>query len=288
MIWLVGNAGMLGTELAGRLGEAGLSFVGSDREVDIRSTGALRDFAAGKGIDWIVNCAAYTAVDKAEDEEDLAETLNVAGPGNLAALAASIGAKMVHVSTDYVFDGSGSRPYREDDPVAPLGAYGRTKAAGERVVLDACPSSYIVRTAWLYGRHGPNFVATMLRLMAERPAIRVVADQFGTPTWARDLADAIVAMIARGGGDWGIYHYTNEGRTNWHSFAVAIRDEALALGLLEHCCEVEPITTTEYPTKARRPSYSLLSKDKIRTVMGIEPPAWRIALRRYLSSSNEQ
>lgn len=288
MIWLVGDKGMMGRELAGRLWAAGHAFIGSDSEVDIRSPDLLREFAAGKQIDWIVNCAAYTAVDRAEEEENLAASLNASGPRNLAIFAASIGARIIHISTDYVFDGRESRPYVEDDPINPLGVYGRTKAEGEKAILVGCPSSYIIRTAWLYGRYGSNFVTTMLKLMSEQEVVRVVADQFGTPTWARNLADAILSMVTRGGGDWGVYHYTDAGTTNWYSFAVAIRDEAQAIGILGPNCEVTPILTSEYPTKARRPFYSVLSKDKIMSVMGIKPPAWREALRHYLVSIKKQ
>jgi len=282
MIWLIGNKGMLGTELAQVLKQRGLSIVGTDREVDILDPAALEAFAAGKGIRWVINCAAYTAVDKAEDEEGFALRLNAEGPGNIARLAAKMGARLIHISTDYVFSGDGTRPYLETDPVAPTGAYGRTKAEGERRTTAAAPDSIIVRTAWLYGRHGPNFVATMLRLMGSKDEIGVVADQKGTPTWARDLSSALADIVARNDMPGGIYHFTNAGETTWHGFALEIQRAATELGLLAHACHVKPLTTAEYPTKTRRPAYSVLSKDKM-LAAGIQVPGWKESLRAYLA-----
>jgi len=289
MIWIVGNKGMLGTELTHYLQNQGLPVLGTDREVSFLDPDALSAFAQDKPISWIINCAAYTAVDKAEDEEDLALRLNAEGPENLACLAQRIGARLLHISTDYVFSGipqlqfDEPRPYREDDPTGPTGAYGRTKEAGERRVLAVAPSSLIVRTAWLYGAHGPNFVFTMLRLMKERDSIGVVADQRGTPTWARDLAAAIHGLITKPEVPAGIYHFTNDGECTWYDFALAIRDEARKLGLLDKDCTVNPLTTDQYPTKARRPAYSVLSKEKIKA-LGIPVPDWRESLIQFLAT----
>jgi len=285
MIWLVGDKGMLGTELGEVFASRGLAFVGSDREVDILDPAALAAFAEGKGIRWIVNCAAYTAVDKAEDEEAFALRLNAEGPENLARLCAAIGARLIHISTDYVFDGRGSRPYLEADATAPGGAYGRTKAEGERRVLLAAPDSVILRTAWLYGRHGPNFVATMLRLMASRDEIGVVADQKGTPTWAYDLSIAIADIAERPDFPAGIYHYTDSGETTWHEFALEIQRTGTELGILSRPCRVNALGTEQYPTKAKRPAYSVLSKEKILSE-GLIAPDWRASLRRYLSEAS--
>jgi len=281
MIWLIGDKGMLGTEFSVLLGERGIPFVGTDRDVDILDPAALEGFAAGKNIGWIVNCAAYTAVDKAEDEEALALRLNAEGPENLARLCARIGSRLLHLSTDYVFDGTGDRPYLETDPVSPAGAYGRTKAKGERRLLAAAPDSVIVRTAWLYGKYGPNFVHTMLRLMNSKNEIGVVADQRGTPTWARDLSGAIADILSAADFPAGIYHYTNDGETTWYEFALEIQRLAKASGLLDHDCRVNPLTTAQYPTKTRRPAYSVLSKDKIKAV-GISVPSWRDSLSLFL------
>jgi len=289
MIWIVGNKGMLGTELTHYLQNQGLSVIGTDRDVSFLDPDALSAFAQDKPIAWIINCAAYTAVDKAEDEEDLALRLNAEGPENLARLAQNIGARLLHISTDYVFSGTPQlkldepRPYREDDPTAPTGAYGRTKEAGERLVLAAAPNSLIVRTAWLYGAYGPNFVFTMLRLMKERDSIGVVADQRGTPTWARDLSAAIHGLITKPHVPAGIYHFTNDGECTWYDFALAIRDEARRLDLLDKDCTVNPLTTAQYPTKARRPAYSVLSKDKIKA-LHIPVPEWRVSLVQFLKT----
>jgi len=281
MIWLIGNKGMLGTELSGHLQHAGLPWVGTDREVDILDPAALRTFVAGKDLRWLVNCAAYTAVDKAEEEEALALRLNAEGPANLATLAAGLGARLLHLSTDYVFDGSASTPYRESDPPAPAGAYGRTKEEGERRVMAAAPSSVILRTAWLYGRHGPNFVYTMLRLLKERDSLGVVADQHGSPTSAADLSAAIIHMITLPQLPPGIYNYTNEGQTTWYHFACEIHRLARQRGLLERDCPIHPLTTEAYPTKAARPAYSVLSKEKIKN-LGVQVPGWEESLKGHL------
>ena len=238
----------------------------------------------GRKLDWIVNCSAYTAVDKAEDEEDLARSINATGAGNIATVAREAGARLIHMSTDYVFRGDGTRPYLETDPVDPAGAYGRTKAEGEALVMKTCPRSFMLRTAWLYGRHGPNFVHTMLKLMRERDTISVVADQHGTPTWALDLAQAILAIIEADSKEYGIYHYTNAGQTTWFEFAVAIQALGRELGLLDRVCEVKAITSDQYPAKVKRPAWSVLSKDKIAAVFGIKPPEWRESLRKFLES----
>lgn len=280
MIWLIGNKGMLGTELSNLLTSRGVPFVGSDREVSILDPAALEAFAAGKGIGCIVNCAAYTAVDKAETEEGLARKLNADGPENIGRLASAIGARVVHVSTDYVFDGNGTRPYLESEPAAPTSAYGRTKAEGEARLTAACPGAVIVRTAWLYGRHGPNFVSTMLRLMAEKDEIGVVMDQKGSPTWAYDLAVALADLAVAEDVPSGPYHFTNDGETTWHEFAVEIQRLGRELGILSRDCRIKPLTTAEYGSKTRRPAYSVLSKERIKS-QGILVPDWKASLKAY-------
>jgi len=282
VIWLIGNRGMLGTELTQVLVHRGLSLVGTDREVDILDPAALEAFASGRSVRWVINCAAYTAVDKAEDEEALALRLNAEGPGNIARLCSKIGARLIHISTDYVFSGDGSRPYLESDPTDPTGAYGRTKAAGEKVVLAEAPGAVIVRTAWLYGRHGPNFVSTMLRLMASKDEIGVVADQKGTPTWAYDLSQVLATIVSWPDFSAGIYHFTNAGETTWHGFALEIQRLGTDLGLLKGVCRIKALSTAEYPTKTKRPAYSVLSKDKV-LAAGIAVPEWKASLRAYLA-----
>ena len=283
MIWLIGNKGMLGTELSRLLDARGLEWTGTDREVSMLDTAALEAFAAGRNLDWVINCAAYTAVDKAEEEETLALALNAEGPENIARLCTRKGARMLHISTDYVFDGNGKRPYLETDPVCPQGAYGRTKAAGETRVLAATPNPILLRTAWLYGEHGPNFVSTMLRLMREKEEIGVVADQYGSPTWALDLSTAIADIVTRPDFPSGIWHYTNAGQTTWHGFALEIHRQARGKGILPRDCRVNALTTDQYPTKTRRPAYSVLSKVKI-TARRIPVPDWKTSLSAYLDS----
>jgi dTDP-4-dehydrorhamnose reductase len=284
MIWVIGDRGMLGSELRERLNRSGIEYIGTDRELDITDNAAISAFASGKRIRWVVNCAAYTAVEKAEDEPLLCRRLNAYGAGNIASVAASIDAKMVQISTDYVFDGSARRPYLEDDPVNPIGTYGRTKAEGELLVLRNCPGSFIIRTAWLYGKHGGNFIYTMLKLMKDRESINVVADQRGSPTWASDLTDAIIRIIESESDKYGIYHYTDEGDISWFDFAVAIRGLAKSSGILTKNCAINPITTEEFPAKVRRPAYSVLSKKKIREVFGISVPDWLSSLRAFMEA----
>lgn len=230
--------------------------------------------------DLIINAAAYTAVDRAESDEDAAYRINAEGPGHLAAAAAVQKARFIHVSTDFVFDGSSGSPYRPDHPTAPLGVYGASKLAGERAVLHACPDALIVRTAWVYGTVGNNFVRTMLRLMAERDEVRVVADQIGTPTFADGLARALWSLNAASAS--GIHHWTDSGAASWYDFAVAIQEDALAIGLLGRAVPVIPIATSDYPTPARRPSYSVLDKSSAIALVGAPPPHWRLNLREML------
>ncbi|MDP2791066.1 MAG: dTDP-4-dehydrorhamnose reductase [Rectinemataceae bacterium] len=282
MIWIVGNKGMLGSELSLAAQAAGLPHVGSDREVNILDTASLRDFVRLHSPDWIVNCAAYTSVDKAEDEPEICRRLNVEGPANLGRVAAETGASILHLSTDYVFSGDASEAYREEDAIGPTGVYGHTKAEGEAALRATCPSAVILRTAWLYGKFGPNFVYTMLRLMRQKERIGVVADQRGSPTWTRDLVKAILAIILSPQHRYGIYHYTGKGETTWWEFAQAIRDEGLKTGLLTRPCEIRALTTAEYPTKARRPAYSVLSKEKIARDYGIVPPDWSTSLADFV------
>jgi dTDP-4-dehydrorhamnose reductase len=242
----------------------------------------------------IVNAAAYTAVDRAESEPDKALRINGEAPGVLAELAAQRGAGLIHYSTDYVFAGDGERPYGEDDATGPHSVYGRSKLAGENAIRASGAAHLILRTAWVYGGRGKNFLLTLLRLMGEREEVGVVADQTGSPTWSRLLAEATALLVARGGtGDRpvpedreGVYHLTCGGRTTWFGFASAIRGQALALGLLrEPCARVIPITTAEYPTPARRPAFSVLGNDKLRSAFAVELPDWEHALRLCLEDA---
>jgi len=258
-----------GAELTA-LGHAGL---------DIGEADAVASKVAELSPDLVVNAAAYTAVDKAESDEEAAYRINALAPGYLASAARANGARFVHVSTDFVFDGTRGIPYAPGDATAPLGVYGTSKRAGEEAVLAADPQALIVRTAWVYGATGGNFVRTMLRLMAERDEVRVVADQIGTPTYAGGLADAIWALSAAGAS--GIHHWTDSGAASWYDFALAIQEEALAIGLLDRAVPVHPIPTSAYPTPARRPHYSVLDKSAATAIVGVAAH-WRVNLRSML------
>jgi len=287
MIWLIGNKGMLGTEIEALLNERHLDYIASDREIDITDPVCLQEFAATKPLTWIINCAAYTAVDRAEEEPERAFQINAEGPRNLAHLAAARGGRLIHISTDYVFDGCQDVPYVETDLPNPLSAYGTGKCQGEQNIVSLLDEHFIIRTAWMYGKNGPNFVHTMLRLFREKNEVSVVADQWGSPTYAPDLADAIVAIIVADSTAYGIYHFTNEGRINWHQFACAIYDLAQANGLLTKSVTISPISTAQYPTKAKRPQYACLSKEKICRVFPIELIPWQDSLAAFMSAMGE-
>lgn len=271
---IVGARGQLGRGLqATAPAGANLTCVGSD-ELDITRAEAVQTLVAQEKPDLLLNAAAYTAVDKAEQEEARALAINGTAVGTLADAARAVGARFVHVSTDFVFDGLSGIPYTPDMPTAPLSAYGRTKLVGEQL---AGPDALIVRTAWVYAPTGGNFVRTMLRLMSERPEVRVVADQIGTPTYAPGLASALWTMA--GAGVTGLHHYTDSGAASWYDFAVAIQEEALAAGLLSQEARIVPIPTADYPTPAKRPHYSVLDKSSTYKALGGPTPHWRTNLR---------
>ncbi|MBR4481919.1 MAG: dTDP-4-dehydrorhamnose reductase [Prevotella sp.] len=241
-------------------------------ELDITDQQAVETFVSENDIEGIVNCAAYTAVDKAEDNQELCRLLNTVAPGYLAAAVGKRGGWIIQVSTDYVFDGTKHTPYVETDPVCPNSVYGSTKLGGEESVLKNCQNAMIIRTAWLYSTFGNNFVKTMIRLGQEKPELGVIFDQIGTPTYARDLAVAIFAAINQGVKP-GIYHFSNEGVISWYDFTKAIHRIAGIKG-----CHVRPLHTEEYPTPANRPHYSVLDKTKIKQTYGIEVPYWEESL----------
>lgn len=269
-ILITGSKGQLGTELAKLLPDAILTDV---EDLDITNKSAVNDFVEAHSIDTIINAAAYTAVDKCEDQEELAFRINVEGPRNLA----MSGAKIIHISTDYVFDGTNHKPYAEDDQTNPVSAYGRTKLAGEKAVLDNSKVAAVIRTAWLYSPYGNNFVKTMRKLGAEKEEINVVVDQIGTPTYAADLAQAIVKILPQmNEKNKGVYHFTNEGVCSWYDFAT----EIMTMSGLN--CKVNAISSSAYPTKAKRPHYSVLSKQKITQTFGIKIQHWRKGLEQCL------
>ena len=278
MIWLVTGAnGQLGTELKRLLGD---DAVYVDRaELDISDENAVRRFFEAQSFKGVINCAAYTAVDKAEDEPEAAELANHLG----AKWLAKYGKCMVHISTDYVFDGIHHIPYVEDDVTNPVSIYGKTKLAGEKAVLEQAETAIIIRTAWLYSLHGSNFVKTMLRLGRTRDSLNVVCDQIGSPTSAADLAKAIVEILSQINlKKKEVYHFTNEGVCSWYDFAVAIMQMA------ELPCKVLPIESRDYLTRAKRPFYSVLNKKKIKNDFGLKIRYWRDALTDVLKNMEEK
>lgn len=268
MFLITGANGQLGLCLKDLLGQNGAIYTDA-ADLDITDFAALEAFAEKHLFEAIINCAAYTNVDKAEDEPELARQINALGPANLARLSARLQIPLVHVSTDYVFDGTAHTPLREDDPVRPLGVYGQTKREGEEAVLQLAHTAAVVRTAWLYSPYGKNFVKTMLNLGREREEIRVVADQIGTPTYAPHLAQAILQLLPRlVKGHKELYHFTDEGVASWYDLAYyAVRQAGLKARVLA-------IATHEYPTKAVRPAFSVLDKSRIKKAFGIVPDHW--------------
>ena len=274
-ILITGCNGQLGNEMQLLEKEdAANNYFNTDvAELDITNVEAIEQFLAANNIDGIVNCAAYTAVDKAEANEEFCTLLNAEAPGYLAHAIGKRGGWMIQISTDYVFDGTQHIPYQEDEDTCPNSVYGRTKLVGEFNVLKLCQQSMVIRTAWLYSTFGNNFVKTIIRLGNERPELGVVADQIGTPTYARDLARIIMTAISKGIQP-GIYHFTNEGVASWYDFTKAIHRLA---GITT--CHVRPLHTSEYPTAAQRPPYSVLDKTKIKQTYGIEIPYWEESLK---------
>ncbi len=285
-VLITGAGGQLGRELQ-LLAPAEARVFSLDRAaLDITRPEELRRVLGELRPDWVLNAAAYTAVDKAEEEEALALSINAEGAGQLAAACASTGTGLVHVSTDFVFDGESGHPYPPDAVPRPLGAYGRSKLEGERAVLAAHPRALVLRTGWVYSRFGSNFVKTMLRLMGERDSLGVVCDQVGTPTWARGLAQALWAAVDRPLLQ-GVYHWSDAGVCSWYDFALAIAEEGRAAGMLSRSPEVRPIPGSEYPTPARRPACSVLDKQQSWRDLGIAPVHWRVQLRAMLQDLKE-
>lgn len=278
-ILVTGGNGQLGCSLRLASAESHHRFVFTDvEELDITSAAAIDAFFEREKVDVVVNCAAYTAVDLAEDNESQADAINHKAVALLAEACKRYDATLIHISTDYVFSGEADEPYAEESATAPINAYGRTKLAGERAVVASGCKSIILRTAWLYSEFGRNFFKTMQSLTSTRPEIKVVADQIGTPTYAGDLAAAIAHIIESNQLDkCGIYHYTNEGVCSWYDFACEI---ARLSGNNE--CEVKPCTTADYPTRAQRPRYSVLNKNKFTTTFGIVIPDWKDSLKKVI------
>lgn len=286
-VLITGANGQLGSEInkiSGQFSEMEFSFT-DVAELDITNSAKVAEFLSVFKPEYLVNCAAYTNVDKAETDVTTATLLNATAVGILAEQSAKVGCKMIHISTDYVFNGNGPRPYREDNPVNPQSAYGKTKLKGEVLCQKYNPESIIIRTSWLYSAFGNNFVKTMIRLGNERSELGIIADQIGSPTNAADLAQAILTIIssvARGEKPFipGIYHYSNEGVASWYDFTKAIFEIA---GIN---CFVKPIATEDYPSPVQRPPYSIMNKSKIKLIFGLQIPHWRDSLNEYFQNKD--
>ncbi|MBJ6610052.1 MAG: dTDP-4-dehydrorhamnose reductase [Candidatus Thiothrix moscowensis] len=285
-ILITGANGQLGSELQATC-PAHVTLIPTDHEsLDITQPQQVNTVLDAHQPDAIINAAAYTAVDKAESETELVYAINHHAAATLAQAASQRNIYLLHVSTDFVFDGLQSSPYLPEAATQPLGVYGASKLAGEQAVQTLCPSTAIVRTSWLYSAYGNNFVKTMLRLMAERDSLGVVADQSGTPTWTHTLATTLWSFIAQK--PQGIFHCSDQGVASWYDFAIAIQEEALALGLLNKAVPVKPLRTVEYPTPARRPAYSVMDKRTTETLLGYTFPHWRVSLRQMLTELKQQ
>lgn len=291
MIWVIGCNGMLGRQLCHTFEEKNLSFAGTGSDVSILDYPALESFARDKAISFIVNCAAYTLVDEAETDKKKAMALNRDGVRNIARISKKIGCPLIHISTDYVFDGTASSPIREDEEINPIGVYGKTKAEGEKAVIAESEDFYILRTAWLYGFYGNNFIYTMIRAMNSRESVRVVSDQRGSPTDCRTLSSVIFSIVQKrlSGGKipGGIYHVTDSGETTWFDFACEIKKNALEAGILmNENCAINPCITEDYPSRAKRPAFSVLDTSKIQQALGINLPFWKENVKYFIHSAH--
>ena len=280
-ILITGSNGQLGSEIRVLSEDSKHRFFFTDvSELDITDKSAVDSFVAENKIDVLVNCAAYTNVDKAEDDIETADRINHLAVKNLAEVCAEKKLKLIHISTDYVFNGTKNTPYVESDPTAPLGIYGRTKLDGENTVINSGCDYLIIRTSWLYSSFGNNFVKTMRRLTAEKGSLKVVFDQVGTPTFAGDLAKAILEIIdfEKIEGNSGIYHFSNEGVCSWYDFAIEIRD------LFGNNCDIQPCHSDEFPSKVTRPNFSVLDKTKIKETFGLKIPHWKTSLKNMIEN----
>ncbi len=279
---ITGASGQLGTDLVQHFGRKQVEVVAlTSADVNFLHLQRLHDVIAAVRPDWVINCAAYTQVDKAESEPDLAWRINAEAVGAIARAARSSGGRMLQISTDFVFDGSKTSPYVETDQPAPINVYGQTKYQGEQLAQQYCDDVIILRSAWVFGASGRNFVKTILRLAGQRDSVAVVNDQQGTPSWTRNIAEAIDGLITAA--EPGIYHFANTGITSWYGLAAMTVEKAIAMGLLSTSCKVEPISTRDYPTAARRPAFSALSTGKISSLYQGTIPTWEAALEAMLA-----
>ena len=280
-VLVTGASGQLGFEVAHGFARSGCEVIAPvRRELDFSHPGQVAESARALRADWVINCAAYTQVDRAESDAQQAFVVNRDSPGQLARAVADYGGRLLQVSTDFIFDGNQRRPYLETEAPNPLGVYGRSKLEGEQAVRSVLPDAVVLRTAWVYGVHGHNFVKTMLRMAMAGKPLRVVSDQVGTPTWTTDIAATITVLVA--GDAAGTFNFTSAGETSWHGFASAILDEGRKTGFEIKTNRVSPIPTVDYPTPAARPAYSVLNTEKIRRLLPEPIPEWRESLKKML------
>ena len=313
MVWLIGSKGMLGKEVSRQLTQNKIQWIGTDRDIDITDSEQLDSFAdshdvtssqtgnavsqgkSSEKITWVINCSGYTNVNKAEEEPDLAASINEIGVRNITRTTRRIGARLIHISTDYVFDGTAHEPYTEESKKNPLGIYGKTKSDGENAVQKEMTQYYILRTAWLYGFEGNNFVYTMTNAMNSKPEVKVVNDQKGSPTLASDLAVVICKIIESANTSrhlfgsysalpYGIYNYSNAGETTWFDFASKIYELGKKYGRITQECNVNPCSSDDFPSNVKRPAYSVLSKAKIQNLLRIKIPSWEESLEKFIKS----
>ncbi|MCZ9852426.1 dTDP-4-dehydrorhamnose reductase [Brachyspira hyodysenteriae] len=268
MIWIIGKNGMLAQDILQVFNKNNIEYTSTASNIDITNIDILNNFIKDKNIKTIINCSAYTKVDLAEDEKDICYKVNGEGVKNITEIASNINADLIHFSTDYVFDGENNKPYNEEDKTNPINIYGKSKLEGEKYALSY-NKSIVIRVSWLYGIYGKNFVYTMINLMNSKESIKVVNDQFGSPTYTEDVAMVIYDIIKNNNFYYGLYHYTNEGDISWYDFAKTIYNKGKEYNIINNDCKVNPCTTEEYPTKAKRPKYSVLSVEKIKRYVKI-------------------
>lgn len=282
MIWLIGNKGMLGSDIEAELRNCKMPFTASDKEVDITDLNILKKYAGDKNFTWIINCSAYTAVDKAEDEEEIAFKVNAQGTKNISIVAREKNAKLIHFSTDYVFNGFKHSEYCEDDETNPESIYGKSKLQGELNIKEEWDKSFIFRISWLFGKNGNNFVYTMLRLFEEKDEVKVVCDQWGSPTYSKELSKFIIKIVKQNPVQYGVYHFSCEGKTSWYEFAKRVYEKSKEYQLIKKNVIISSIKTNEYPTKAKRPKNSSFSKEKIKKTFNIEINKWQESVDSFL------
>jgi len=281
MIWLLGKSGMLGNHLCIELAYSGLEHVSTGREYDITKLDEIREFADDKKFNWIINCTGYTDVDKAESEPQKCFDINSIGAENLAKLAKEIDAKLIHFSSNYIFTGDSQIPYKETDLPSPISTYGSSKLEAELAVKDITDRHFIIRSSWMYGLSGSNFVINMIKMFTEKEELKIISDSIGSPTFAKNLAENIAHLISDGSEKYGTYHYSDQGETSWYKFAEKIAELAIEYKIIDKIPKIIPVLSKEFRTKAKRPEYAVLNTYKIRKELNFPIKPWEVNLRRF-------